>query len=113
MAEESPTKLVFFRRELPPLREDTAGEFVVEATSLKVPNTSLGKEELWTHCYDDLMANAALRIGQEVVRLHGSCAHVVDEQIEPKVSYELGEAWLAGTFTCVLYRHPSRPAPAS
>ena len=60
-----------------------------------------------------LVVRAGARVGQEVVRLHGSCAHVVDEHIEPKVSYERGEAWLAGTFTFVLYRHPSEPSPTS
>lgn len=113
MRAESPAKLVYFRRELPPLQDETAGEFVVEAESPPVPNTGLGRDELWTHCYDDLMHSAVERIGQEVVRLHGSCAHVVDEQIEPKVSYERGEAWLWGMFTFVLYRHPGPSTSAS
>jgi hypothetical protein len=107
MSAQIPPKLVYFRPDLPPLSEDSAGEFMVDAESPPVPNTSLGRDELWVHCYDDLMAAAAERIGQEVTRLNGSCAHVVDEHIEPKVSYERGEAWLAGTFTFVLYRHPA------
>ena len=68
MRAESPAKLVYFRRELPPLQDETAGEFVVEAESPPVPNTGLGRDELWTHCYDDLMHSAVERIGQEVVR---------------------------------------------
>ena len=113
MSATTPTKLVYFRRELPPLSDDAVGEYLVDASSPAVPNTSLGRDELWAHCYDDLMANASERIGQEVLRLHGSCAHVVDEHIEPKVSYERGEAWLAGTFTFVLYRHSREASPTS
>ena len=74
-------KTVYWHRELPPVNMDALGEHVVEATSKHVSNTLLHRDELWDCCYEDLIANACARIKQEVVRLGGTSAHVLDESV--------------------------------
>ena len=100
-------QIVYGRRELPPLSEELEGSHEVTAHSDKVHYDWADRDGLWGKCYDSLMAAARARIAQEVDRLHGSCAHVVDEQITSKTSDATGEFWLIGTFTFVLYRHPA------
>lgn len=97
-------KIVHWRNELPPLSEKLEGEHVVEARSQAVPN-SAEHDHLWKLCYESLIAAAAERIEQEVRRLGGSCAHVVDEKIEPKTNHHTGEYWLTGRFLYVMYQH--------
>ncbi len=56
--------------------------------------TSAHRDELWDQCYRDLMARVQLRLGQEVHRLGGDYAHVLDETIGSKHDYHSGEVWL-------------------
>ena len=61
------------------------------------------RRELWDRCYREL-ANAEIRLVQEVARLGGHCAHVHDEAIDPNHDDTAGEAWLHGRFSDMLYR---------
>ena len=100
-------KVVYWRRDLPPLRDESIGEQEVQARSASVALSSVEHDQLWADCYPNLLQAASERITQEVLRLHGSCAHVLDEKIEAKTSYATGEYWLEGRFTYVLYVHPA------
>jgi hypothetical protein len=102
-------KIVFWHRELPPLKADLLAEHTVEANSSRVPGTLAHRDELWDQCYRDLMMNAESRIVQEVTRLGGHFAHVHDEAIHPKHDDATGEAWLHGRFSYMLYGRPSEP----
>ena len=74
-------KTIYWHPELPPMEAEALGEHVVEATSGRVLNTLVYRDELWGRCYEDLMAQARAHIEQEVVRLGGDCAHVLDESL--------------------------------
>ncbi len=104
-----PSKIVYWRRELPPLSEQLEGEHEVTASSERVHLTFAERDGLWGRCYEDLMAQARERIRQEVERLGGSCAHVLDEAIVARQDEASGEFWLAGTFRYVMYVHPPSP----
>lgn len=97
------TKVVYWRRELPPLDAEVIGEHTVEATSHRVPYT-FGHDHLWDQCYDDLMAQVEARLEQEVVRLGGHFAHVLEESIEDHHDAATGTSWMHGRFQYVLYR---------
>jgi hypothetical protein len=96
--------VIFWHRELPPLDAVPVDEHVVEATSVRVPGTLARRDELWAHCYRDLMNQAVARLRQEVVRLGGHYAHVMDESIRSRHDEATGEAWLTGRFTYTLMR---------
>ena len=102
---ESP-QIIYWHRELPPIDAEIMGEHTLEATSLRVPGTIAHGDELWSHCHDDLMTQVRQRIEQEVIRLGGHYAHVLDESIEARHDESSGDAWLRGRFTYVLYRRP-------
>jgi hypothetical protein len=97
-------KVVFWHRELPPLDADAIGEHVLEATSCRVPGTIAHRDDLWYVCYEDLMRQATNRLEQEVARLGGQFAHVLDEVIDSRRDEAKREAWLRGRFKYVLYR---------
>jgi hypothetical protein len=97
-------QVVYWHRELPPLWAGPISEHVLEAVSFRVPGTIAHHDDLWRICYDDLMHQANVRLEQEVARLGGDCAHVVDEVIETRRDDVKGEAWLRGRFDYVLYR---------
>lgn len=97
-------KRVYWHRELPPLSADIMGEHVLEATSSRVRGTLAHRDELWDQCYRDLLDNAQERFTQEIDRLGGRYAHVLDEHIDSRHDDIAGEAWLRGRFTYVLYR---------
>jgi hypothetical protein len=99
-------KIVFWHRELPPLRAGLLAEHTVEASSSRVPGTLAHRDELWDQCYRELMANAENRLVQEVARLGGHFAHVHEEAIDPKHDDAAGEAWLHGRFSYMLYQRP-------
>jgi hypothetical protein len=99
-------KIVFWHRELPPFDADAVAEHVVEATSARVPGTLVHQDELWSQCYKDLMAKSGTRLEQEVVRLGGHYAHVLDESVDSRHDGGTCEAWLHGRFTYMLYRRP-------
>lgn len=94
-------KVVYWHRELPPFDAEPLGEHVVEADSRRVAGLA-HRDELWDGCYRDLMANAYLRLEQEVHRLGGDYAHVLDEAIGSKHDDASGEAWLHARITYLL-----------
>ena len=96
-------KTVYWHRELPPAKAQAMGEHIVEAMSDHVANTMLHQDELWNHCYESLMANACARIEQEVMRLGGNCAHVLNEAVDSRSNDVTQEAWLHGQFRYMLY----------
>jgi len=100
-------KVVYWHRELPPLEAEVLGEHTVEATSDRVSGSFAHGDELWNRCYESLMAQTRIRLEQEVARLGGHYAHVLDESIESGHNAATGEAWLHGRFTYVLYRRPA------
>jgi hypothetical protein len=99
-------KVAYWHRELPPIEAEIAGEGVLEAASRRVPGTIAHRDDLWHACYGDLMAQAELRLVQEVHRLGGDYAHVFDEALDVRRDDVKGEAWLHGRFSFVLYRRP-------
>lgn len=99
----SDSRIVYWHRELPPFDAEPMGEHVVEATSNRVPGTLAHREELWDQCYKDLMDKAAARLEQEVSRLGGYYAHVLDESIDSRHDDVKGQAWLHGLFTYMVY----------
>ena len=103
--------IVYWHRELPPLGAEAVGEHIVEAASVRVPGTLAHRDELWESCYESLMAHARERLEQEVARLGGRYAHVLDETVESHHDAVKGEAWLHGRFTYMLYGEKSSAEP--
>lgn len=99
-------QVVFWHRDLPPIEAEPLGEHVVEAASGRVAGRLDRHGDPGGRCFRELMAAAADRLGQEVMRLGGTCAHVLDEAIDSRHDDRTGEAWLAGRFTYMLYRRP-------
>ncbi len=95
---------VFWHRDLPPIDTDIVGEYVLEATSERVQGSIAHRDELWDRCYRDLVARTEERFEQEIHRLDGDYAHVLDESIDTRHDPVTNEAWLRGRFTYVLYR---------
>jgi hypothetical protein len=83
------------------------GEHVLEATSGRVASTLAHRDELWDRCYEELMLNTGARLEQEIARLGGNYAHVLDESVDSRHDDVTGENWLHGSFTYMLYRRPS------
>jgi hypothetical protein len=63
--------------------------------------------DLWDRCHASLMAHATDRLVQEVARLGGHYAHVLDEHIDSKRDDRTNESWLHGRFSYVLYKQAS------
>ena len=99
-------KTIYWHRELPPLDAEGMEEHVVEATSRRVPGTLVHRSELWDQCYEDLMTHACERLQQELLRLGGNYAHVLNEFVDSQHDDKTGETWLHGRFTYMLYRCP-------
>ena len=97
-------QLVYWHRELPPLDAEIMGEHVLEATSERVLGSLAHRDELWDRSYRDLRKNSYERFEQEIRRLGGRYAHVLDEHVDTRHDNVTGEAWLRGRFTYVLYR---------
>lgn len=95
---------IYWHRDLPPLGAEAVAEHVVEASSVRVPSLLAHRDRLWTRCHADLMERAHARLEQEVARLGGRYAHVLNESIDPHHDAATGEAWLQGRFTYMLYR---------
>lgn len=106
MAQDGATKIVYWHRDLAPLAAEQVAEHTVEATSGRVPGTLDHRDDLWDRCYEELMTNTESRLVQEVLRLGGHYAHVHGESISPKRDDVVGEAWLSGCFTYMVYRRP-------
>ena len=98
------TERIYWHRNLPPANAEPMGEHTLEATSPRVSGTLEHRNELWDRCYRELMAEAARRLEQEIERLHGDCAHVLAEHIEPRRDDRTGEAWMYGRFEFELHR---------
>jgi hypothetical protein len=98
------SRTIYWHRDLPPLDAEMAGEHTIEATSERVPGTLVHRSDLWDRCYNDLMARTGVRIEQEMARMGGKYAHVLNESIDPRHDDASGEAWLHGRFTYMLYR---------
>jgi hypothetical protein len=96
--------IIYWHRELPPFDAEAMAEHVVEATSQRVPGTLVHRSELWDQCCKNLMAQAHTRLQQEVLRLGGDYAHVLDEFIDSRHDDVTGETWLHGRFVYMLYR---------
>ena len=94
--------VIFWHRELPPLDAVALAEHSVEAASLRVPGTLAHRNELWSLCYSDLMTRTTSRLRQEVERLGGRYAHVLEESIDSRRDDATGEAWLTGRFRYML-----------
>jgi hypothetical protein len=103
------SKVIYWRNEVPPMHEQIEGEHVVEARSKAVHRSFGDHDDLWGQCYPDLMKTAAQRITDEVTRLGGSCAHVIDEAVNSKVNEGTSEFWLHGRFTFLMYVHRGAP----
>jgi hypothetical protein len=106
--EPAATQRIFWHRDLPPVRAEIMDEHVVEATSLRLPGHLVQRDDNWHRCHDDLMVRTRERIEQELTRLGGDYAHVVDESIDSRHDDAVFEAWLHGRFTFVMYRDPAR-----
>jgi hypothetical protein len=100
-------KVVYWHRELPPLDAEAMGEHTVEATSRRVRAILERGGGVWEGCYEELMARTSTRLAQEVKRLGGDFAHVLEESVDSRRDDAAGEAWLHGVFTYVLYRKPA------
>jgi hypothetical protein len=98
--------LVYWHRQLPPLEAEAVDEHVLEASSGRVQSSLAHRDDLWDQCYRELMDNAESRLRQEIERLGGHYAHVLDESIDARRDDSTCEAWLQGRFTYVLYREP-------
>lgn len=105
----TPAGIVYWHRELPPLDAELVAEHTVEATSNRVAGRLARRDQLWTRCYDELMATAEDRLAQEVARLGGDFAHVHDEAIEPRHDDATDQGWLHGRFDYMLYRRLPSP----
>lgn len=103
---DAATKIVYWHRELPPIDAELMAERSVETTSGRVDGTLSHRDELWDRCYGELMTNVSARLAQEVERLGGHYAHVLDESIDSRRDDALRQAWLHGSFTYMLYRRP-------
>lgn len=100
-------KRIYWHRDLPPVDAEPIGEHIVEATSDRVPGTLAHRDELWNECHEKLMAHAIERFEQEMGRLGGDYAHVLDESVDSCHDAVTGEMWLRGQFTYMLYRKPA------
>src|SRR5262245_23824504 len=84
-------KLIYWHRELPPFDAEAIGEHTVEATSDRVPDTITCRDHLWDRGKEDLMVRARERLTQEISRLGGRYAHVLDEAIDTRHDASTGE----------------------
>ena len=103
---DSNRKFVYWHRELPPFDAVMMGEHVLEATSGRRQGSLAHRDELWDRAYQELMQNTEARMKQEIDRLSGHYAHVLDESIDSRHDDATGETWLHGLFTYTLYRRP-------
>jgi len=102
-------KVTYWHSELPPIAAEQRGEHVVEATSGRVQGQLTQRSDLWDRCHDDLMARLDERLRQEVARLGGHYAHVLEESIDSCRDDATGEAWLYARVRYTLLRRASSP----
>lgn len=109
----APHPHIFWHRELPPADAEPIDEHIIEATSYDVSHSLEHRDELWDRCYGDLMAQAQNRLEQEIGRLGGCYAHVLDEHVETQSDPVMGKTRLKGRFRYVLYGRPTIPKTSS
>ena len=97
-------KVVYWHQELPPVNGEVLHEHVIEAISDTVQGSIERHGDLWHRCYTQLMEHTRLRLEQEVKRLGGDYAHVLDEHVDSRRNDATGESWLHGRFSYVLYQ---------
>jgi hypothetical protein len=97
-------KIVYWHKELPPLDGEVVQEEEVEADSDRVPGTIERHGELWQLCSAMLMERTRVRLEQEVARLGGDYAHILDEHVDSLRDDANDQSWLHGRFVYVLYR---------
>ena len=97
-------RCIYWHRDLPPINAEMLGEHVIEATSSRVRASFAYRDERWESCYRDLMEHTNTRLKQEIDRLGGHYAHVVEESILSRHDEATGTAWLKGRFKYMLYR---------
>ena len=85
-------QIVYWHRELPPAHSEVMHEHVIEAVSDRIPGAIERHGELWQRCYDELMEHTRFRIEQEVKRLGGDYAHVLDEHIDSRATTRRAKA---------------------
>ena len=102
-------KVIYWHRDLPPLDAEPIADHIVEATSVRVKSCLAHRDELWDRCYHDLMAHVDERLHQELARLGGDYAHVLEESIDSRHDDATGEAWLHGRFSYLLLRASVTP----
>jgi len=95
---------IYWHRELPPLDAEVLDEHVVEAVSDRVAGMIERHGDGWDACHRSLVARVTERLEQEIRRLGGDCAHVIDEHVDSRRDDLTTESWLHGRFTYVLYR---------
>ena len=96
--------VVYWHRDLPPLDAEIVDEHVIEAASDRVAGLFGRDSDAWDACHASLMAHVRVRLEQEVARLGGDFAHVIDEHIDSRRDDVTTESWLQGRFTYVLCR---------
>lgn len=101
-----PAQTIYWHRDLPPLAAELMGEHTIEAASGRMPGTIAHRDELWDRCYRDLMDRTRDRLDDEITRLGGHYAHILEEVIDSRRDEAKGEAWLTGRFSYALYRRP-------
>ena len=99
-------QVVYWRQDLPPLSEQLEGEHEIDAESPHVHYSFGDREAMWSQCYGLLQKRSEERVKQEVLRLGGSCAHIVEEQITTKTDDAAALSWLHGRFRFLMYTHP-------
>jgi hypothetical protein len=99
---------IYWHAELPPFDAEAMDEHIVEAASRRVSGTLTHRDELWDGRYENLMAQARARLEQQIVRLGGNYAHVLNESVDTRHDGATGENWLHGCFTYKLYRQPPK-----
>jgi hypothetical protein len=104
MTREIRPSTVYWHRNLPPIDAEAVGEHTIEASSSRIPGTIARRDDLWDECHRSLTAEVEARLAQEVARLGGRWAHVVDEHIDTKRDAVTNETWLHGRYAYVLYR---------
>jgi hypothetical protein len=103
-------QVIYWHGQLPPLDAEPNGEHVVEADSIRVKGDLASRGALWDRCHDDLMARLQDRLRQEITRLGGDYAHVLEESIDSRRDDATGEAWLHGrlNYSLLLRRKGTR-----
>jgi len=100
-------KRIYWHSDLPPLEDKIAGKYQVTAESDPIPLDYRHKDELRGRSEPSLALRLEDRLGQEIDRLGGHCAHILEEHITPVIDYHNNQYRLRGTYTYVLFLAPA------